>query len=136
MSKYLYLVSALMLGGCVPMTPRQPIQRTSYVAPQTCSCQTQCDALWAAGMQGLPILTRMRIRIATNSMAETYVSNDPGHMTGTMNKVPIGNGVYGIQAKFVPVTSTPDLDAVAYNLQMLFNTQLQNVKATSSCPVK
>jgi hypothetical protein len=140
MNKYLYLGSALactlMLGGCVPMTPRQPLQRMSNVAPQSCSCQAQCDALWAVGMQELPSLTGMRIRIATDSMAETYVSNDAGRMTGTMNKVPTGNGTYEIQVNFVPWVSTSDLDTLAYNGQMLFNTRLQDAKATSSCQSK
>ena len=122
-----------VLAGCVPMTPTKPLERMSYVAPQTCSCQEQCDAMWAEGMQQLPSLTGMRIRLATNTMAETYVATTASRVTGSMNKVPAGNGSYEIQASFTPWVSDETLNTVAYNWKMLFNSRMQSVKSSTGC---
>lgn len=140
MSKFQYHGSALLftlvLVGCAPITPREPIQRLDYVAPQTCSCQIQCDALWAVGIQKLSTFTGMRIRIATDSMAETYVSNNAGRMTGIINKMPIGDGKYEIKPYFSPWASTSDLETLAYNSQTLFNMSLGRAKETTPCPTE
>jgi len=127
------VIGMLSLTGCMAMAPSKPIEQMSYVPPQTCSCQSQCEAMWAEAMQDLPSLTGMRIRIATDTMAETYVTNNAGRMTGSINKVPVGDGTYKIEANFDPWVADTNLNTLAYNGERLLYTHLQAVKSSNSC---
>jgi len=127
------VIGTMSLSACMAMAPSRPIEQMSYVPPQVCSCQPQCEAMWAEAMQDLPSLTGMRIRIATDAMAETYVASDAGRMTGTVNKVPAGDGTYKIEASFNPWVSTTNLNTLAYNGERLLYTHLRSVKEGNPC---
>lgn len=130
------LMSTVLLSSCSTPESRPSPPLPAPVPAQTCGCNMQCDAMWAAGLQILPELSRMRIRIATDSMAETYATSDFLHITGRINKVPIGNGQYNIISQFQPYAQIYEAQRLAYANTVSFNSYVRSVKNATPCVSK
>ena len=100
-----------------------------------CSCPAQCDAMWAQATQDIEPASGMRIRIATNTLLETYVTNNAGRLTGTVTKRPVGNGSYAIELTLQPwYRGQADVQAGIRQHIGKFNADLAQAGATTTCP--
>lgn len=84
-----------------------PLASAAQDAP-VCACQTQCSAMWAEATNALSAYTGMRLRIATDTMAETYVPRVGVY--GAVSMRPLGGGSYAVDGL---LRSRPDSGAAA-----------------------
>lgn len=60
--------------------------------PLTCSDAKACERMWSAAQDAVGVLSRMRIRLLTDSRIETFAPNAIGRNGATVTKVPVGDG--------------------------------------------
>lgn len=84
------------------VTPKPPPDGSPIKDRAECRCQDQCEAMWAAVPEGLESASRMRVRIASDSFAETYAPfrGQFGVLAGRATKRPDGHGGYSIRGDF------------------------------------
>lgn len=107
-------------------------------APQeapVCHCPAQCDAMWAQATKDVENASGMRLRIATDALLETYVSNSASRQTGTVTKTPAADGGYRIELALEPwVRNQKDVQGVIAQNIAHFNERLSAAGATATCP--
>jgi len=100
-----------------------------------CHCQAQCDAMWAQATKDVENASGMRLRIATNTLLETYVSNRADLQTGTVTKTPSADGGYTIELTLEPwYRGQKDVQDVIRTNVALFNKHMAKAGATVTCP--
>lgn len=100
----------------------------------TCHCETQCEAMWSEATGALEYYTGMRMRLVSDTIAETYVPRVGLH--GTLQKQPLGNGGYQITALVIPRPNSKDNQQLAADGVALFNRRVQKVADREACPAK
>lgn len=89
---------ALSLAGCAQQ-PRQPDMPISEMQPTpVCKGEEQCSRMWARAIDGIQMVTRMRVMTASDSFIQTYPTNKIGFMNGQVIKQSVGDGKYTIKA--------------------------------------
>lgn len=89
---------ALSLAGCAQQ-PRQPDMPISEMQPTpVCKGEEQCSRMWARAIDGIQMVTRMRVMTASDSFIQTYPTNKIGFMNGQVIKQSVGDGKYAIKA--------------------------------------
>lgn len=104
-------------------------------AAPVCHCQAQCDAMWAQATKDVENASGMRLRIATDALLETYVSNNANRQTGTVSKTPRGNGAYAIELTLEPwVRDQKDVQGVIAQNTSHFNERQNAIAEATKCP--
>lgn len=100
-----------------------------------CSCQYQCEAMWAAAPEALESSTGMRVRMATDTFVETYAPyrGQFGLLSGRATKRPDGNGGYRIAGDFR--SQYGDADDIR-RAKSLFYSALNEAAVGIQCPAK
>lgn len=89
---------ALALAGCAQQ-PRKPDMPISEMQPTpVCKGEEQCSRMWARAIDGIQMVTRMRVMTASESFIQTYPTNKIGFMNGQVIKQSVGDGKYAIKA--------------------------------------
>jgi hypothetical protein len=100
-----------------------------------CHCQAQCDAMWAQATKDVENASGMRLRIATDALLETYVSNNASRQTGTVTKTPIGGGAYTIALALEPwYVGQKDVQGVMAQNITHFNQRQNAIAESTKCP--
>lgn len=111
-------------------TPRAPVTQ----AP-VCHCQAQCSAMWAQATKDVENASGMRLRIATDALLETYVSNSASRQTGTVTKTPASDGSYQIEMALEPwVRGQKDVQGVIAQNIAHFNQRQNAIAEATTCP--
>ena len=125
----LVVVASLGMGGCAAPPPK-PYKLPVVVntTPPTCSTQKDCELMWVNAQEWLGTITRMRLRIVTDSRLETFAATDFQHMSGTVLKYPLANGSYELRIALQcyredGIRECADLKANATNI---FNTAVRS----------
>jgi hypothetical protein len=118
------ILVALGLVGCAANThwpARAPVS-INTVSP-ICTGKQQCEAMWPDAHEALQLVTRMRIRISTDSRIETFAPIRVSTLGGTVTKYPVSDDRYQIrlQLECYRYTDCSDLRAMGTNL---FNNML------------
>lgn len=119
------LLLSAVLVGCVtqpqsPPKPREPI----VVGPTPeCSSKDECDAMWLRAIESLQLATGMKIQTMSDMYLQTYTSRRVPEVSGSAQKVPLGDGRYAIRASFVSRYGSQDLTD---SMLALFNLQVTN----------
>ena len=89
---------SLGLGGCAAPQPK-PYKPPAVVntTPPTCSTSKACELMWVTAQEWLGTITRMRLRIVTDSRLETFAPMDYQHMNGTVVKYPTSGNSYELR---------------------------------------
>jgi hypothetical protein len=101
------------------------------MATPQCHCQTQCEAMWAAAPDAIEDASSMRVRMANDTMIDTYVPRTAGYLHGRAIKTPGQSGGYAFVATFDSRPELPDLYVTATNI---FNIKVNTAGATTKCP--
>lgn len=99
-----------------------------------CHCQAQCDAMWAQATRDVENASGLRIRLATPTLLETYVTHRADLQTGTVTKTPVAGDSYAIELKLEPwVRGQSDVQDVMRTNIALFNKRVSAAGATATC---
>lgn len=92
------LVAALMLAGCA-QPPKRPDLPADQVAPTpVCQGEEQCSRMWGRAIEGIQMVTRMKVMNVTDSFIQTFPASKVGHLNGQVFKQSLGDGKYAIKA--------------------------------------
>lgn len=100
----------------------------------TCHCETQCAAMWSEATGALEYYTGMRMRLVSDTLAETYVPRVGLH--GTLQKQPLADGGYQITALVIPRPNSKDNQQLAADGLNLFNRRVQAAGDKTTCPAQ
>lgn len=104
-------------------------------AAPVCHCQAQCSAMWAQATKDVENASGMRLRIATDALLETYVTNSASRQTGTVTKTPAGDGSYQIELALEPwVRGQKDVQGVIAQNIAHFNQRQNAIAEATKCP--
>jgi len=109
--------------------PIKPGPDLSNITPH-CICQAQCEAMLADATDAIESASRMRIRLASETMLDTYVPTRIGYLHGRVLKRPDGTGGYLFEARF---DADPPLPAAEKSALRLFNLSLQSPTTMRMC---
>ena len=98
----------------------------------TCHCADQCSAMWAQAAPALELASGMRIRLASESLLETYPTHNAGALTGTVTKIAVGAHAYIIQADFQ--TWAPGQGDLVEIATKIFNLEIHGAANMVPCP--
>lgn len=106
--------------------PAKPLEDTV----PTCHCQAQCEAMWAKSPDAIEAASHMRVRLATDSLVDTYAPTRIGYAHGRAIKMPDGQGGYQFVASFDTSPRLPDVELSAHRI---FNISLQDPTTMALC---
>lgn len=98
MRRALLPVVAVVIAGCANPQSQRPAYTPMNTAAPTCASSSECSAMWSRARDQIQALTRMRLRVATDSYMETYV----GHgvpLVGYVERIDLGSGKYEIRGR-------------------------------------
>lgn len=89
---------ALALPGCA-QPPKKPDLPISDMQPTpVCKGEEQCSRMWARAIDGIQMVTRMRVMSASDNFIQTFPTTKIGYMNGRVIKESVGEGKYAIKA--------------------------------------
>lgn len=92
------LAITLALAGCA-QPPKKPDIPVSEMQPTpVCKGEEQCSRMWARAIDGIQMVTRMRVMTASDTFIQTFPTNKIGFMNGQVIKQSVGEGKYAIKA--------------------------------------
>lgn len=129
MNRIIFLLSVTLFAGCAA-PQATPYRAPAVVDTQTpvCSSKRQCEAMWLDAQETLQMVTRMRIRTATDSRIETFAPTRPSSMGGVVTKYPVADNKYELRLRLECYRNMDcgDLKALGTNL---FNNSLSGFYA-------
>lgn len=66
-------------------------------ATPVCTTKLQCDRMWLDAQEAVVLVTRMRIRLVTDSRIETFAPVRYASMGGVVSKYPLAGDKYEIR---------------------------------------
>lgn len=88
----------LALSGCA-QPPKKPDIPVSEMQPTpVCKGEEQCSRMWARAIDGIQMVTRMRVMTANDTFIQTFPTTKIGYMNGQVIKQGMGDGKYAIKA--------------------------------------
>lgn len=125
------LCALAVMAGCATSPrsttpPRDPVAVNT--ATPVCSSKLQCEQMWIDSQTWLENLTRMRLRVVTDSRLETYPATTFGRMSGMALKYPIAPETYEIRAQFFGYGRSVDEQDLANSATNLFNSMVGKTK--------
>lgn len=124
----LLLLPLLALAGCAAPPPRPASVPVAITTPvPVCESKRHCEAMWIDAQQTIEMVTRMRIRLATDSRIETFAPTRYASMGGVVTKYPVADDKYEIrlQLECYRNTDCSDVRAMGTNL---FNSSLAGTR--------
>ena len=94
------LIFAIAMGltGCAQQ-PKKPDMPISEMQPTpVCKGEEQCSRMWARAIDGIQMVTRMRVMTASETFIQTFPTKKIGYMNGQVIKQSIGDDKYAIKA--------------------------------------
>jgi hypothetical protein len=88
--------------------------------PPTCEGKMQCDAMWLDAQRTVEMVTRMRLRMVTDSRIETFAPVRYASMGGVVTKHPIAEDKYEIRLQLECYRNTDCSDVMVMGTD-LFN---------------
>ena len=116
-----FFVAASTFGALAQNTPRA--DPNAPTPTPECHCQDQCAAMWAAAPDAIEAASHMRLRLATDTLVDTYAPTDIGYMHGRAIKTPAIGGGFRFVADFDSRPALPDSYKTALEL---FNLKLSS----------
>lgn len=89
---------ALALAGCAQQPKKPDISASEMQPTPVCKGEEQCSRMWARAIDGIQMVTRMRVMTASDSFIQTFPTKKIGYMNGQVLKQSIGDGKYAIKA--------------------------------------
>lgn len=99
-----------------------------------CGCRDQCESMWAAAPGALEKASNMRLRLATETLLDTYAPTGYEGLHGRVVKRPNGHGGYQIASSFDSVRNIPVGDTALKRAETMFNMDMHAVYMGLSCP--
>lgn len=99
MRKIAYALTAFVaIAGCAQQ-PKKPDLTTAEMTPTPiCKGEEQCSRMWARAIDGIQMVTRMRVMSASDTFIQTFPTSKVGFMNGQVIKQSVGEGKYAIKA--------------------------------------
>lgn len=99
-----------------------------------CHCATQCAAMWARATSDVENASGMRLRLVSDTMLQTYVTDNASRQTGTVNKLPQSDGAYAIVLTLESsYRGQQDVQSTMASNTALFNKHLDEAGAKNQC---
>lgn len=101
--KVIFFMSLLSITGCAtnqyqPIASNSTSSLSQYPTP-VCYSKEQCEAMWLSASQNISLLTRMKVRLMTDTYIETFDgTRRAGGLMGAVAKRPNPDGSYDIEA--------------------------------------
>lgn len=118
------LAIAVALSGCA-QPPKKPDIPVSEMQPTpVCKGEEQCSRMWARAIDGIQMVTRMRVMTASDTFIQTFPTTKIGFMNGQVIKQSVGDGKYAIKAS-IDCGIYSWCDNIRNRGVSLFNSQVQ-----------
>jgi len=100
-------VSAIAVGGvmsalvgCAVPPPKPDLPLDKIAPTPICEGDQQCSRMWGSAIEGISIVSRMKVMTVTDNFIQTYPTRDVGFLNGQVYKEKIGDGKYAIRGRF------------------------------------
>lgn len=117
------IITASLTGCAQP--PKKPDMPISQVAPTPiCKGEAQCAAMWGRAIEGIQMVTRMKVAEANDTFIRTYPTRKIGYLNGQVFKQSLGDGEYAIKAS-IDCGQSAWCSNILNSGMNLFNTHVQ-----------
>ncbi|HEJ3833673.1 hypothetical protein [Pseudomonas aeruginosa] len=100
MKRAILLLPFLALVGC-NQSPPKPDMPISEVHPTpVCEGASQCSEMWGRAIEGVTMVTGMKVMSANETFIQTFPSRKVGYLNGRVYKQSLGGEKYEIKGTF------------------------------------
>lgn len=117
MKLLLSIALAVFLVGCASTVNTKPKKEIVVSSPPVCSSEAECSEMWNKAIEQIQMISGMKLRILTDSYAETFTPRQSSRPTGSVVKTLNSDGTTTIKGNFnCGYSHCRDIEASAENL--------------------